>query len=203
MAGTVSLGGPTSAGGFTEMGGNVYFFGEPTPGSRGLWKTDGTPQGTTLVAPVWSQILTAVGDTLYFIGDGNNAGKELWKTDGTTAGTMIVKDLNPGPAGTMSATVDARPMAAAADRLVFMARGTDGRHHPYVSDGTPQGTVSLNNDVFVSGEMTSYNGAVYFAAADAAGHQQLWKTDGTPAGTATCCGNRSRAGRTRRSPSAA
>ena len=43
--------------------------------------------------------LTAVGSTLFFSASDGTNGTELWKSDGTPAGTVLVKDINPGTAG--------------------------------------------------------------------------------------------------------
>ena len=43
--------------------------------------------------------LTAVGNQLFFEAYDGVHGVELWKTDGTTTGTVMVKDINPGAAG--------------------------------------------------------------------------------------------------------
>ncbi len=74
-----------------------------------MWKSDGTPAGTSLVkqldwidssgfdAPDYMQV---VNDKLMFWGDDGVHGLELWTSDGTEAGTRMVLDINPGPAGT-------------------------------------------------------------------------------------------------------
>src|SRR5688500_14331747 len=43
--------------------------------------------------------LVDAGGTLYFSADDGVHGTELWKTDGTAAGTGLVKDIQPGIAG--------------------------------------------------------------------------------------------------------
>src|SRR5947208_1904342 len=42
---------------------------------------------------------TGVNGTTLFDADDGTHGIELWKTDGTAAGTSMVKDINPGSAG--------------------------------------------------------------------------------------------------------
>ena len=39
------------------------------------------------------------GETLFFVATDGVSGAELWKSDGTEAGTVLVKDINPGSAG--------------------------------------------------------------------------------------------------------
>ncbi len=75
----------------------TYFTGhEPHVGYE-LWKTDGTTDGTTLVAdvlPGWSSSypdeLTELAGTLFFTADDGLQGRKLWKSDGTRASTVAV-----------------------------------------------------------------------------------------------------------------
>jgi uncharacterized delta-60 repeat protein len=181
------------AGGFTAMGGDVYFFADTRGAGSGLWKTDGTPAGTSLVSPFFGDTLTAAGATLtaagnavYFVGpdEAPSFGKELWKSDGTAAGTVMVRNIDPLYGSMDFVTSEPRPMAALGDKLVFMAHEQGVNYYnPYVTDGTAAGTVRLSADAGAYGYLTNFGGAVYFSGFDAAGHQEVWKTDGTPAGT--------------------
>jgi ELWxxDGT repeat protein len=76
---------------FTDFNGTLYFI-AMIDINQNLYKTDGTPGGTTLIA---TNVLTVppvqVGNELYFIAnDSASGGTELYKTDGTTAGTTII-----------------------------------------------------------------------------------------------------------------
>jgi ELWxxDGT repeat protein len=135
----------------TEHRGALYFFAftSPftTPQKRGLWRSDGTPEGTVLLAEFPVHVsggtgcdgepasLTSTGALLFFVVDDGVHGRELWKSDGTAAGTALVKDVLPGPAGS-------RPSAlrAAAGQLFFSA--DDGVHGSELwrSDGSEAGT---------------------------------------------------------------
>jgi ELWxxDGT repeat protein len=65
-----------------------------------LWVTDGTAEGTALIADirVVSYYFTPLdnGTALFSGFDDRTNGSELWVTDGTAAGTMMVKNINPG-----------------------------------------------------------------------------------------------------------
>ena len=85
-------------------------------GFAGLWRSDGTPQGTTLVKGnpsvqvFWcgrpkpkacpgafsADWITLAGGTLYFVGTNRKHGRELWRSDGTREGTKLVRDIRPG-----------------------------------------------------------------------------------------------------------
>lgn len=80
----------------TDFNGTLYFMIAVTTGTglvtQDLYKSDGTPGGTTLVAAdLWNNPPLQLGNELYFIADDSSTGTiELYKTDGTTAGTMVV-----------------------------------------------------------------------------------------------------------------
>jgi ELWxxDGT repeat protein len=72
----------------TAVGSTLYFSASsPQTGSE-LWKTDGTANGTVLVAEVASgsvgsypSSVTEVAGTLFFVADDGVHGDELWKVD--------------------------------------------------------------------------------------------------------------------------
>jgi ELWxxDGT repeat protein len=98
-----------------------------------FWKSDGTSNGTQLVAEITpgpngsSPIgFTEFGNKVFFqagsfVADG--LGRELWKSDGTSAGTTIVADIFPGEGS--SSPFD---LTVVGDTFFFSANdGTNGR----------------------------------------------------------------------------
>ena len=74
----------------SASGTTAYFFAK-SGSTWGLWKSDGTPDGTHLVADInpgeldshrfsFISSLTPVGDSLYFSADDGTHGQELWLT---------------------------------------------------------------------------------------------------------------------------
>ncbi len=104
---TAYYGGPDN---LVVFGDGLYFVAEEPLGSgRRLWRTDGTPEGTTLVGPPGLRLaapeelvsLTPFGDRLFFAADDvdHPHGTELWTSDGNAevpAGTHQVGDLYAG-----------------------------------------------------------------------------------------------------------
>ena len=86
-------------------GGTLFFAGTDGGEQAGLWKSDGTEAGTTVIdiasGPYSSypSRLTNVNGELFFSATDGFHGRELWKSDGTVSGTMMVKDINPGRYG--------------------------------------------------------------------------------------------------------
>ena len=169
---------------FVAYQGAVYF--EANIGGAGLWKSDGTAAGTTLLKPLPGSPLVAAAvsnNTLYWSAALDNNGVELWKSDGTAAGTVLVKNIAPG-----SAPSTPQQMTDVGGTLYFTADdGTHGREL-WKSDGTAAGTV-LVKDINPSGSsnptnLTNVNGTLYFTANDGSHGVELWKSDGTASGTA-------------------
>ena len=158
-----------------------------------LWASDGTDPGTVLLKQVeptgFSSIgsLTNLNGTLFFAaGDDLTEGIELWASDGTPAGTVLVKDINPGAGSSLPFL-----LTVANDTLFFFADdGVNGRAL-WKSDGTPGGTVMVKviEPRVGAGSpgdkvMISVNGTIFFAGDDGSGEGfELWKSDGTLAGT--------------------
>src|SRR5262249_1844409 len=124
--------------------------------------------------------------------DGVN-GVELWKSDGTSAGTVMVKEIASGPYGTYASSYP-RSLSNVAGTLFFTA--DDGIHgrELWKSDGTSDGTAivkdilpggdgSIDPNNFPAPTMINVSGTLFFAANDGANGNELWKSDGTNAGT--------------------
>src|SRR5947209_5746249 len=159
----------------------------------------GTPQLLADINPgagsSYPSQMVVVGPTTYFAANDGTHGYELWKSDGTAAGTTLVADVNFGSRLPYFTNVNGE--------LFFTA--FDGTHGDdlWKSDGTAAGTI-LVNDIYPGtsaayyggtvtnraspSNHTNVNGTVYssaFSADDGTyGKNELWKSDGTAAGTA-------------------
>jgi ELWxxDGT repeat protein len=175
-----------------KVGGTLYFVANDGASGNALWKTDGTAAGTALVRTfnTWTpRNLFNVNGTLFFGAGHDDSGLELWKSDGTEAGTVLVKDIAPGNS---LASLDEPGFANIGDTIYFVANdGTTG-FELWKSDGTEAGTV-LVKDILGDGSglpaagglsFTVVGNAVYFYANDGVHGRELWKSDGTEAGTA-------------------
>ena len=206
----------------TAVNGTLFFVGYDTAHGSELWATDGTAAETHMVMDINPTVLppsfpgdtaTATGSNIrdivslngraYFIANDGTHGSELWTSDGTAAGTHIVKDVNPGPTGSLDYSSNpggSQPnLWSLGGKLYFNA--DDGVHGQelWISDGTAVGTQLLkdihpNNlpppmasEAPVIGSdiqnLTEVNGEIEFSADDGVHGQELWKTDGTTAGT--------------------
>lgn len=156
------------------------------------------------------QQLTEVNGQLFFSGDDGVNGRELWKTDGTSGGTVMVKDIAEGTYwdydtySYVPSSSDPADFVNINGMLFFSAYNFDdgsGREL-WKSDGTSAGTVLVKdifpgtypyyyngnfwadypNDSYPT-KLTAVGGTLFFVADDGANGQELWKSDGTSAGT--------------------
>ncbi|MBL7716829.1 MAG: hypothetical protein JNL01_15290 [Bdellovibrionales bacterium] len=184
---------------FTYLNGSYFFSAMNTTKGTEMFKSDGTPGGTAILTDLNAlsssglaqMVWLPTGIAVFSANDGVN-GAELWKTNGSGAGTANVKDINPG-AGIGSGITN---MTVSGNFGFFSANdGTNGQEL-WVTDGSNGGTVllkdinpgSLNSS---PGNLKDVNGTLFFSAADtgstncsgAACGTELWKSDGTIAGT--------------------
>ena len=179
--------------GFANVNGDLFFSaGDGATGSE-LWKSNGTAAGTVLVQEIRPGAngsspagLVNFNGALLFTANDGTIGRELWKSNGTSAGTVLVKDLRIG-----SLSSDPSYMFNVNGTAFFFANdGVNGREL-WKTDGTGNGTVLVKDIKVGSGSgvannnisATVLNGFLYFAANDGTTGYELWKSDGTAAGT--------------------
>ena len=180
-----------------QIGSSLFFGGRQTEFGYELWKTDGTAEGTSMVKDInegngdsfysfENDDYILINNTLYFPASEETLGQELWKTDGTEAGTVPVSDINP------FGNASPRSFAEVNGTIYFTAEdGTAGREL-WKTDGTTEGTM-LVKDIHVgdedddglssNAELINYKGTLFFSANDGENGRELWKSDGTEAGT--------------------
>ncbi|MBK8978704.1 MAG: hypothetical protein IPM29_22630 [Planctomycetes bacterium] len=145
----------------------------------GLWRSDGTPGGTVRVLQVTGggygpARLVPVGDRVWF----PNGWPQPWFTDGATASSASV----PGP-NALTFASDFRPFDG---RLAFWAYGVQQALW-ITRTGTDGFSPTLDRRTFAVGlaeHSVSLGGLLFFIALDRdQGAYELWRTDGSAAGT--------------------
>lgn len=136
----------------------------------------------------WGAELFALGDRALFAHDDGEHGSELWNTDGTAEGTGLLKDLQPYRNGASYPFYLGNAIAPDGKvRALHSVYGDAGGL--YASDGTRRGTgpiaaiVPLTYNVGFKEAGATLGGSVYFTATDGDHGYELWRSDGTSAGT--------------------
>ena len=131
-----------------------------------------------------SQLIDLNGVLIFEATDGAYNASELWRSDGTVAGTYVITVISTEGIG-----VNYPSMAIANGALFFSAKSPNDGEQLYETNGTAAGTkmvLDINTDSNSASPqfLTNVNGTVFFAAyADEDSGLELWKTDGTAAGT--------------------
>lgn len=173
----INPGAPTATGGsfpnaLTQISNNlIYFAATDAVNGTELWRTDGTPAGTTIIAdfnpgiaagPIeigvgggvlvpYLKFAVTSGNRLFFFGQSPSFGYELCITDGTALGTTLVRDIAAGAS--------------------------------FGITGGPNGVLFGTNLRELDVALVTINNLGYVGATNLIDGSELWVSDGTFAGT--------------------
>ena len=135
--------------------------------------------GTQIVGS-YPENLTAVGDRIYFTATTPGSGQQLWMSDGSAEGTRMVVLLNQNA----TAYPAFRGLTPYKGSLLFVAPGAH-RTTLYRTDGDVESTqVVAPSEAFEPlGSIAQLGDTLVVAAMDNDYGAELWKSDGTSAGT--------------------
>ena len=135
----------------------------------------------------------SIGNTFFFGSHDDINGYELWKSDGTASGTVLVKDINSGSGASYPWHCTPIDTDGDGEDDTIYFRADDGIHGTelWMSDGTTSGTVMVKDinsgggslPVSITHFLTSVDNTLFFRANDGVHGDELWKSDGTAAGT--------------------
>lgn len=158
------------------FGGALYFVGGGGS-ALGLWRTDGTPEGTTFIKSGSFSELRAAGTNLWL-----TLSRQLWRSDGTSNGTALLKDF-----AFISSQLPVQLTSLGSK--IFFTVGED----VWCSDGTTNGTVlaadlpvppgAIGNPANHLQRLTPFQGALLFTALTPTFGRELWSM--TPGQAAT------------------
>jgi uncharacterized protein (TIGR03382 family) len=128
----------------------------------------------------------AVDGKLVFRASHPTHGEELWVSDGTNEGTQLLRDLAPG-----AASADPKALTVLGGQVFFRALTEGFGEELWVTRGTRAST-RLVKDVWPGPQSGVYpstllpleeHGVLLFTGMDPSGGAELWRSDGTEAGT--------------------
>lgn len=170
---------------------NIAYFPivDPAAGYE-IWRSDGTVAGTGRLKDIYPglqdsrpQSIIPWGPGIAFGADDGVNGRELWFSDGTENGTKMFADLMPGPNSS-----DAWPLFADGNKLYFNAR-TDriAVWEANLADWSVQPKLDMTNWTRNVGSHPAFpvefKNQLFFAAEDRDHGNELYRSDGTEAGT--------------------
>jgi ELWxxDGT repeat protein len=159
------------------------------------WPTRQAPQlvrdinlGEQLPGSLGEIQFASLNGWMYFPAAGDGQGYELWNTDGTAAGTVMVADIRPGGYSSLP-----RELTNVGGTLFFVAYDESHGQELWKSDGAAADTELVKElwpgvessiaGIPTSIELVNVAGTLYLRAKDGIHGYELWRSDGTEAGT--------------------
>lgn len=195
---------------YTHQFNNKVFFTATDGTSAGqVWGTDGTTANTALLSDIVPGLgiasiplfdaINVPGKFIFPVADGIDR-SELWQSDGTAAGTSLFKSFTPADPSDIPYIAlnfsfqngNVVQNLFQGNTFFFVGSNTDNGTELWKSDGTLANTVMVKdinpgtgNGIDLSGNISYLytSMAFFFAANDGTSGNELWKTDGTTAGT--------------------
>ncbi|MCA9063305.1 MAG: hypothetical protein KDA96_09610 [Planctomycetaceae bacterium] len=169
----------------TVVGDVVFFRASDHANKWQLWRTDGTPSGTTIVAVNspgyrYPSSLASWNGRLVYLDSNSSLREDVFVSDGTTAGTVAMSSVRDAmPVGSSMTSV-----VPLKNQLVITVQN-ESTSSLWISDGTGRGTHQLrstDNGRFLTVPSAS-EAKIFFKLYGENITNELWVTDGTEAGT--------------------
>ncbi len=176
-----------------ELAGRLIFSAQADSIGAEPWITDGTPEGTFMLADIYTEALwqgsfpdkgiTYNGHFYFYAYTETQFGKELWRTDGTVQGTELFLNVVPGEGDFMPNPYDPA-MLIFNDLLYFFGRHPDGTQTTALwrTDGTAGGTGIVSGALSIGTQPSSlvvHGSHLYFTARAFPSGVTLYRMDAT------------------------
>lgn len=159
--------------------GSYTYFTAKENDDYGLWRTDGTTDGTILLLLGNNFRLTDVSGILYFTQNRYDVETStsyggLWKSDGSIEGTKLIKEFSRADGYSVSIEY----LTALGEALYFTLHDSSNNYGLWKSDGSEAGTILVKKMDMNFANLTAIGNTLYCNY-----NTELWSSDGTDAGT--------------------